>query len=275
MTEKQYAPAMSVWDLIQRDADLAWSAVNSHFVLGIIGFVTMLALRAYVMLLAAEASSSLMMAASTGTGAALCLMISIVNRGVESGGGDGYRYGNTFFDLFGHYAVLLVRAATDTLSPGPLQFTAIVLEMISLVYMANVLLFQNGKMEFDDVTIGEGEGEDEHEHEHDEINNNNNNRSSGIITGTILDEDDEECPIIDIVEAASPRNGAGGGGGASNNKSVRVVVDKKWGGQEPFFARCLDIDEELLETKKKQQKRKGTGTDDDKRDTNDTSVSIY
>jgi len=88
LTEKPFAPALSVWDLIQRDCDLAWSAVNSHFVLGIIGFFTMLALRAYVMLLAAQASEALMTAAWTGTSSALCLMISIVNRGVEGDGGN-------------------------------------------------------------------------------------------------------------------------------------------------------------------------------------------
>ena len=38
-----------VWDLIHRDCDLAWSAVNSHFILGIMGFTSMLWLRAYVM----------------------------------------------------------------------------------------------------------------------------------------------------------------------------------------------------------------------------------
>ena len=96
LTERTYEPATSVWDLIHRDCDLAWSAVNSHYILGIIGFVGMLWLRAYVMLLASSASKSLMNAASTGTAAATCLMISIVNRGVESGGGTAVdRYGNT------------------------------------------------------------------------------------------------------------------------------------------------------------------------------------
>ena len=96
LTERTYEPATSVWQLIHRDCDLAWSAVNSHYILGIIGFVGMLWLRAYVMLLASSASKSLMNAASTGTAAATCLMISIVNRGVESGGGTAVdRYGNT------------------------------------------------------------------------------------------------------------------------------------------------------------------------------------
>lgn len=96
LTERQFEPARNVWDLIHRDCDLAWSAVNSHYILGIIGFVGMLWLRAYVMLLASSASKSLVNAASTGTASATLLMISIVNRGVESGGGTAVdRYGNT------------------------------------------------------------------------------------------------------------------------------------------------------------------------------------
>mmetsp|Transcript_24925 Transcript_24925/g.55230 ORF Transcript_24925/g.55230 Transcript_24925/m.55230 type:complete len:386 (-) Transcript_24925:2346-3503(-) len=147
LTERVYAPTATVWDLVQRDCDLAWSAVNSHFVLGIIGFVTMLALRAYVMLLAAEASSALMTAASTGTAAALCLMISIVNRGVEAGGGEGVGYGKTILDLVRHYGILLARCATDAQSPGPLEFSAIILEVTSLAFALQVLLLANDKME--------------------------------------------------------------------------------------------------------------------------------
>lgn len=103
LTERSYAPAATVWELIHRECDLAWSAVNSHFILGIIGFVAMLWLRAYVMLLAVRASNKLMAAASTGTAAALCLMVSIVNRGVEAGGGNSEdSYGHSILDLFQH-----------------------------------------------------------------------------------------------------------------------------------------------------------------------------
>lgn len=143
LTERAYAPALSVWDLIERDADLAWSAVNSHFILGIIGFTSMLWLRAYVMLLAANASRALMTAAATGTAAALCLMISVVNRGVEAGGGNGARYGSTVIDLFRHYAMLLFQAAKDVVSPGPLQMSAIVLEVTSLFFLLYVLVTES------------------------------------------------------------------------------------------------------------------------------------
>eukprot|EP00574_Skeletonema_japonicum_P001054 CAMPEP_0201741880 /NCGR_PEP_ID=MMETSP0593-20130828/47036_1 /ASSEMBLY_ACC=CAM_ASM_000672 /TAXON_ID=267983 /ORGANISM="Skeletonema japonicum, Strain CCMP2506" /LENGTH=402 /DNA_ID=CAMNT_0048236219 /DNA_START=24 /DNA_END=1232 /DNA_ORIENTATION=+ len=144
LTERVYEPAVSVWDLIHRDCDLAWSAVNSHYILGIIGFTGMLWLRAYVMLLAASASKSLVNAASTGTAAATCLMVSIVNRGVESGGGTSVdRYGNTILDLFTHYAALLLKVATDEASPGPLQLSAMVLEIASLCFMFHVLITES------------------------------------------------------------------------------------------------------------------------------------
>jgi len=152
LTERIYQPAASVWDLVQRDCDLAWSAVNSHFVLGIIGFVSMLATRAYVMLLAAEASSALMTAAGTGTLAALCLMIAVVNRGVEFGGGDSIDglhngYGKTILDLFQHYGVLLAQCATNLDDPGPLEFSAITLEITSIAFGLQVILLGNDKME--------------------------------------------------------------------------------------------------------------------------------
>ena len=144
LTERAYDPALSVWDLIHRDCDLAWSAVNSHYILGIIGFTGMLWLRAYVMLLGASASKSLMNAASTGTAAATCLMVSIVNRGVESGGGTSVdRYGDTILDLFSHYAALLLKVATDEASPGPLQLSAMVLETASLCFMFHVLITES------------------------------------------------------------------------------------------------------------------------------------
>lgn len=150
LTERAYDPSSSVWDLIHRDCDLAWSAVNSHFILGIIGFVMMLWLRAYAMLLSANASRNLMVSASTGTGAALCLLVSIVNRGVESGGGNSIdSYGHNILDLVSHYAALLFQAATNAESPGLLQLSAILLETTSLSFMFVVLL-QESEADFEE-----------------------------------------------------------------------------------------------------------------------------
>ena len=283
LTEKQYELATSVWDLLQRDCDLAWSAVNSHFILGIMGFVTMLALRAYVMLIAAEASTALMSAASTGTGAALCLLISIVNRGVESGGGGTDRYGNTIFDLFSHYAVLLSRASTNSVSPGPLQFMAIVLELVSLIFMANVLIFQNGKMTYD---TQEQKDENDDDEKGDEI--------FGIA---------EECPLIDIVEIApsssSPPSSVTKNIPTNNqvaNNQVRVVVGSGSQGAnpncssgEPFFAtttnkdvsrrakvaRCLAMEEEEKQQAQAKLEDELEADEDEDLGYEDSSVSVF
>ena len=146
LTERVFPPSASVWDLIQAECDLAWSAVNSHFVFGIIGFVSMLSLRAYVLLIAAEASSALMSAAMAGTAAALCLMVSIVNRGVEAGGGSGVGYGSTIVDLVIHYIWLLAKTATDFKSPGPLEMAAILFEITSVGFILKVALTGDDKI---------------------------------------------------------------------------------------------------------------------------------
>eukprot|EP00545_Synedropsis_sp_CCMP1620_P010925 CAMPEP_0119024514 /NCGR_PEP_ID=MMETSP1176-20130426/32027_1 /TAXON_ID=265551 /ORGANISM="Synedropsis recta cf, Strain CCMP1620" /LENGTH=50 /DNA_ID=CAMNT_0006979835 /DNA_START=1 /DNA_END=150 /DNA_ORIENTATION=+ len=39
--------ASSVWDLIQRDFELAWVATNAHFVLGMLGFMWVICSKAY------------------------------------------------------------------------------------------------------------------------------------------------------------------------------------------------------------------------------------
>lgn len=132
LTERVVAPSESVWDLLQRDCDLSWAAVNSHFVVGLVGFMYMVGIRGYIMLLAAEASEALIAATLAGVAAALLLMVSVVNRGVEAGGGEGIGYGATVLDLFAHYVTLLYERAVSVESFGPLELSAIILELVSI-----------------------------------------------------------------------------------------------------------------------------------------------
>jgi hypothetical protein len=146
LTERSDIPAVSsVWELLQQNVDLEWAAVNSHFVLGLIGFMYMVGLRGYIMLLEAQASDAMIGSVLSGVGAALLLMVSIVNRGVESGDGHGLRYGRTVLDLFGHYITLLYQRSRGNLwlddgsindpsaSVGPLGLGAIGLEIVSIM----------------------------------------------------------------------------------------------------------------------------------------------
>lgn len=133
LTERNdLVPTPSVWALLERDFDLEWAATNSHFVLGMIGFMYMVGIRGFVMLLAEGASATLTAAALTGVASALALMVSVVNRGVAAGGGQGVGYGQSIVDLFAHYVTLLYQRATDVASFGPLELTAIVLQVVSL-----------------------------------------------------------------------------------------------------------------------------------------------
>ena len=55
----------------------------------------------------------------------LMLMISVVNRGVASGSGDGLRYGANVVHLLSHYFTLLFRQATTRGSHGLLEMLSI------------------------------------------------------------------------------------------------------------------------------------------------------
>jgi oligoribonuclease NrnB/cAMP/cGMP phosphodiesterase (DHH superfamily) len=106
--------------------------------------------------------------------------------------------------------------------------------------------------------------------------------------GTVLnqdmddeDEDDEECPVIDILELV-PSSSATNGNTADTNQ-VRVVVN---GDGEPFFAtaktddelaeieRCLAVEDTKKKIKKSKQK-KAIDDEEERRSSGDTSVSVF
>eukprot|EP00540_Astrosyne_radiata_P011343 CAMPEP_0116849494 /NCGR_PEP_ID=MMETSP0418-20121206/15607_1 /TAXON_ID=1158023 /ORGANISM="Astrosyne radiata, Strain 13vi08-1A" /LENGTH=229 /DNA_ID=CAMNT_0004481229 /DNA_START=63 /DNA_END=752 /DNA_ORIENTATION=- len=128
LTETKVAMAESVWHLLSRDYALQWAAVNSHFVLGMLGFMGAVATRTYFMCNKGPFGASV----SGIVVAGLTLMISVVNRGVASGGGSDMRYGTNFLALFSNYARLLVNRAFSTKTFGPLEITAISLMLVSI-----------------------------------------------------------------------------------------------------------------------------------------------
>jgi len=142
LTETAVEPASSVSALLKKQdwLDLAWSATNSHFLFGMLGFMWMVGTRAYLMAQAKpwninpssagdEDNSSTMSLASLATvAAAFFLMISIVNRAVANGGGQvGDSYGGNIGSLFFHYLSLLFQQATGiAVSPvGPLEILSL------------------------------------------------------------------------------------------------------------------------------------------------------
>jgi hypothetical protein len=129
LIETNIAPAASVWALLKRDFDLEWAAVNSHFVLGMFGFCFLIGTRAFF-----QAGGGLMGQSVAGLAVSgLLLMVSIVNRGVAAGGGDGSGYGASVFGLLSHYAFSLAKRATTAGSRGPLEISAMAVLAYSTV----------------------------------------------------------------------------------------------------------------------------------------------
>lgn len=148
LTETVVAPAESVWHLLLRDFDLAWAAVNSHFVVGMLGFMSMVGIRALFMVNKAEYDlstkhekfSSFGKACSGIVVSSLMLMVSIVNRGVQSGGGSGTGYGLNITSLISRYASLLWKQAIKTDSIGILEFSAIAIMSTSIFSGLSVIV---------------------------------------------------------------------------------------------------------------------------------------
>mmetsp|Transcript_24277 Transcript_24277/g.35982 ORF Transcript_24277/g.35982 Transcript_24277/m.35982 type:complete len:267 (-) Transcript_24277:218-1018(-) len=158
LTETAVAPAESVWALLKRDwYDLAWAATNSHFFFGMLGFMWMVGTRAYLMVQAKpwninpvsagdETNTNTMSIASIlMVASSFLLMISIVNRGVASGGGQaGNTYGGSVISLFSHYLTLLFEQAFGlAISPiGPLEILSIVFGASSIFVAAKAIFIE-------------------------------------------------------------------------------------------------------------------------------------
>ena len=100
------------------------------------GFMFVVGTRAYLM----AAGTPFGLAAAGIAASGLLLMISIVNRGVASGGGAGMSYGSTVLALLTRYAALLVRNAVTHF--GPLELGAAALMVASTVLTAWAALRQ-------------------------------------------------------------------------------------------------------------------------------------
>jgi hypothetical protein len=128
LAESPVEMAESVWHLLQRDMALPWAAVNSHFVVGMLGFMCVIGTRAFFMAeqgLAGKCAAGLAISG-------LASMTSVVNRGVASGGGfPSQRYGSSVLALFRAYITLLIKRSVQNF--GLLELTGAGLAVASIV----------------------------------------------------------------------------------------------------------------------------------------------
>ena len=120
LTETVVAPTASVFALLQRDYELPWVATNVHFIYGLLGFITMIAIRAYTL------SPTIIGRACAGIAASFLLgMFSIVNRGIAEGNRDGRIFGTSILTLTLRYMTLLFRQIRT--SGGSMAVVAMIL----------------------------------------------------------------------------------------------------------------------------------------------------
>lgn len=124
LTETVAVPAASVFDLIQRDYELPWIATNVHFMFGLLGYLSMICLRAYTIF-----PKRLNTAAAGIAGASLLGMCSVVNRGVSSGDAHGKAFGSSILSLVTRYIILLAKQLKHT--GGIMTIAGITLGLVS------------------------------------------------------------------------------------------------------------------------------------------------
>ena len=129
LTESDIRLATSVWDLLSTDLALEWTAVNCHFVVGLIGFMTTTAVKLFFLAGKGKAGA----AAAGVAGSASLLVLAVINRGVEIGGGGGVggssieatcapvRYGGNVIALLTRFVTLFWKRALSWSTFGWLE----------------------------------------------------------------------------------------------------------------------------------------------------------
>ena len=96
--------------LLESEYALPWTATNVHFLLGLFGFVTTIALNAWIEFgHSLKERVSIGPALTCGASSALLIMLSAVNRAVAKPDAQAVRAGGSLLGLVKRYAYLLLR----------------------------------------------------------------------------------------------------------------------------------------------------------------------
>jgi len=124
LTETTPHLAESVSHLLMRDYEQYWLGTNVHFLLGLLGAVAMIGIRAGLL-------GGVLPAATAVSG--ILLMTSIVNRGIAIGDGsgvDGVKFGSHFGSLIMRYMFIVAQQAVR--EGGPLALASVILPTASV-----------------------------------------------------------------------------------------------------------------------------------------------
>ena len=146
LTENKFEPTETVFHLLQRDFALSWTAVNSHFLFGMIGSMWLIGTRALFLTRAHNFNKYFGAAACTTTIATLSLMLATVNRQIENGLGQG----NNALALFKTYNRLLIEQAFSKNSFGVCEAIGILLFLLVFIFIVLGISSEVSKSEKND-----------------------------------------------------------------------------------------------------------------------------
>ena len=128
----------SVFELLRTEYELPWVATNVHFMLGLLGFLSLVMMRAYTLF-----PAELNVASAGFAGSALLLMFNVVNRGVSEGDAAGRRFGRSMASLVVRYIGLLTKQLVE--KGGVALAGSIVLGALSSVLAVHALFTEKGE----------------------------------------------------------------------------------------------------------------------------------
>ena len=132
LIETPAIPAASAFALIKRDYELSWLGTNLNFMIALFGSLLMVMIRAFTIFPVP------LKAPSAGiVGSVILLSMSIINRGVTKGDGQGNNFGGSIFNLFGRYFYLL---ANNIPSRGSMEVGALIMGSVSVGLCIKALL---------------------------------------------------------------------------------------------------------------------------------------
>jgi hypothetical protein len=134
LTETPAIAAVSAFALIKRDYEVSWLGTNLHFLMALCGSLSMVMIRAFTTF-----PGPLKAPAAGMAGSAILLSLSIINRGVSTGDGQGLRFGGSVLTLLGRYLYLLIKKIPQR---GPLEISALLVGAVSFFMCIKALVMQ-------------------------------------------------------------------------------------------------------------------------------------
>lgn len=136
LIENEAPLTTSLWHLLSETYALPWAAVNTHFVLGMFGFLVLVGIKLYFVC----GQGGMAMSVVGVVASVLFFMISVVNRSIASSGLRKADYPDNVTSLASQYVSLFIERAVQYESYGVMEVTSVAVMIVSGLATAGYIL---------------------------------------------------------------------------------------------------------------------------------------